>query len=44
MAPQQARLVLLTIAGLIALAATFASPLSASAEGAGLGLSIVSHR
>jgi hypothetical protein len=44
MAPQQARLVLAAIAGMLALAATFASPLSANADSYGYGIGVVARR
>jgi hypothetical protein len=44
MAPQQARVVLAAVAGMLALAATFASPLTANAEGYGFGVGVVSQR
>ncbi len=44
MAPQQARLVLVAVAGLLALACAVASPLSANAEDGRLGIGIVAYR
>ncbi len=44
MAPQQARVVLAAVACMIALAATFASPLTANAEGYGFGVGVVAQR